>query len=41
MNHVDLISSAQITFANDSQVCSGPERLGKAANKHLIAHANP
>jgi hypothetical protein len=38
MNHPYLIASSNITLNEDSQVCSGSQRLGKTTNKHLIVH---
>src|SRR5262245_31429658 len=40
VNQPDLVSSAESTFADYAQVCAGPQRLGKTANKHLVVHAN-
>ncbi len=38
MNHPHLISRAEIAFGDYSQVSTGSKRLGKTADRHLIAH---
>jgi hypothetical protein len=38
MNHTNLIASGQIALDNYSQIGPGPQRLRKAARKHLVAH---
>jgi hypothetical protein len=40
LDYPDFVSGPHITFDDQSQVSAGPHRLGKAARKHLIVHAN-
>jgi hypothetical protein len=40
LDYPNLIASPHVTLDDQSQVSSGPRRLGKAAWKHLIVHPN-
>jgi hypothetical protein len=38
LGDADRIAGPQFTLDDDSQVSSGPQRLGEAARKHLVIH---